>query len=63
MKVTTDLRAGNVVEDATQFVGQVSDQAAGVISTANHQAKNMAGAVGDATNAVWQMITSPFQSS
>jgi hypothetical protein len=63
MKVSTDLRAGNLVEDATQFVEKVSDQTAGFISTANRQAKNLATSVGNATNAVWQMITSPFQTS
>jgi hypothetical protein len=60
MKVTTDLRAGNVVEDVQHLAGQATDQVVGFVSSASQEAQDLTAWLGNTANSVWQTITSPF---
>jgi len=60
MKVTTDLRAGNIVEDVQNLAGQATDQVVGYVSSASQEAEDLTAWLGNTANAVWQSISSPF---
>jgi hypothetical protein len=53
MKVTTNLKSGNFLEDATQSASNLGDKAQVFFSSADQQAKDLTGAVVDSANSLW----------
>ena len=60
MRVETDIKAGNIVDDAASMVSSTYDQAASFVSKADGQAKDLVGQVQTTANAVLQSISNPF---
>lgn len=60
MKVKTDLKSGNLTEDALQTINDFGNQASNFFSTAMQQAKDVTSKVSDTTNDVWQGLTNLF---
>ena len=60
MKVETELKAGNLIDDASQFVGQVSDQVGGFVAAADQQVKDLTSTVSNTASSAWNSITGLF---
>ena len=60
MRVETDIKAGNLVDDAMNVVSSTYNQAADFVSKADSQAQSVVGQVESTANAVWQSVTNPF---
>lgn len=57
MKVKTDLKAGNLVTDTANLVGQTVDYATGFVANANQAASKTMNSVGGAAKSAWSGIT------
>ena len=60
MRVETDIKAGNLVDDAVNVVSSTYNQVADFVSKADSQAQSVVGQVESTANAVWQSVTNPF---
>jgi hypothetical protein len=60
MKVKTDLKAGNLINDATALAQQSVDYVTGFVSAANNQANDVVGSVGNAATSTWNAVTGLF---
>ena len=63
MKVTTDIHAGNVIDDASQAANSVVDQAKEFVSSANLQAEDIKNKAGGIGNHAWTTLTGLFSSN
>lgn len=54
MKVTTNLKSGNFLDDAAKSASDLGDKAQVFFSSADQQAKGITGAVVDSANTLWQ---------
>lgn len=57
MKVETDLKAGNVVQDATRQAGEIVSQVSDFVSKANRQASDFTSGVANTTSSIWNSLT------
>ena len=57
MKVNTDLKSGNMLEDAVQATSNLGGQVSRFFSTAQQQAEDVTSTVADTANAWWQSLT------
>jgi hypothetical protein len=60
MKVKTNLKSGNWLDDAVVTVSTLGDQVSGFISTAEQQAEGFTSSVANTANALWQDVTGWF---
>jgi len=60
MKVTTDIRAGNLIDDASQAAEQIYDQAAGFVSSANQQAEDIKNQGVQLSSQLWTSVSDLF---
>jgi len=60
MKVKTDLKAGNLISDATALVQQSVDYVTGFVSAANNQANDVVNSVGNAATSAYYAVTGLF---
>ena len=61
MKVTTDLRSGNVLTDAAQEVDQIAQQVSAFVADAGSQADNFTSEVTQASTSLWNSLTNLFR--
>ena len=57
MKVTTDIHAGNFVDDASQAADQIYNQVAGFVSNANQQAEEIKNTGFQISNQLWSSVS------
>ena len=57
MKVTTDIHAGNFVDDASQAADQIYNQVAGFVSHANQQAEEIKNTGFQISNQLWSSVS------
>jgi len=60
MRVETDVRAGNIVNDAGAQVNKFGGQAADFVSNANQQAEGLTTTVVNKSTKLWNCLTSTF---
>lgn len=60
MKVETNLKAGNVINDAVGYTKQTIDTATGFVSSASKQANSVVDSVNGATTSAWRAVTGLF---
>ena len=57
MKVETNLKAGNVLQDAMQQAGNYTGKATNFVSQANQQAASFTTSLVDRTTSLWNCLT------
>jgi len=57
MKVNTNLKSGNLLEDALQATSNLGDQVGRFFSTAERQAEDLTSTVANTASALWQDFT------
>ena len=60
MKVSTNLKSGNMLDAAQQAATGLGNQAGGFFSAAERQTADLTGTVAHAVNNLWQGLTSWF---
>lgn len=60
MKVTTNLKSGNLLEDALQAASNFGNQASDFIYTAEQQAEVVSNSVTNTANDLWHGVTGFF---
>jgi hypothetical protein len=60
MKVTTNLKSGNWMDDALSTASNLGDQASGFLYTAEQQAQGFTSTVANTANTLWQDLTGLF---
>jgi hypothetical protein len=60
MKVETNLKAGNLINDAVGYTRQTVDSVTGFVASANQEANSVVGTVNNATNSAWKAVTGIF---
>ncbi len=61
MKVKTNLKSGNWLDDAMGAASNLSGQVSGFFSAAEQQAEGFTGSVANTANALWQDLTGWFE--
>jgi ABC-type transporter Mla subunit MlaD len=61
MKVQTNLKSGNWLEDAMQAASNLGDQVGGFFDTAGQQAQGFTNSVANTASALWQDLTGLFR--
>lgn len=56
MKVKTNLKSGNVLNDATHLVNSSVNQVSGFLSAANHQAQTLSHGAKNAVTSSWSWV-------
>lgn len=59
MRVETDIRAGNVVNDVVDQANKFGGQVSGFLSSANQQAEGLTTSVVNKSTQLWNCLTSP----
>ncbi len=57
MKVSTELKAGSLLQDASNQAGAMASQVSNFVSTANQQAQGLTTGLVDKTTAFWKCLT------
>jgi hypothetical protein len=57
MKVSTDLKSGNVINDAANLVSQGTAQVTGFVSAADQQARAVTQTVANTAQSAWNSLT------
>lgn len=60
MKVETNLKAGNLVNDTVGYARQTVDSVTGFVSSASQEANSVVGSVNKAANSAWNAVTGLF---
>lgn len=61
MKVTTDLKAGGLLQDVSNQASQAYQQVSGFVSQANQQVADLSGAVVNKSTALWNCLTNTLK--
>jgi hypothetical protein len=60
MKVETNLKAGNVINDTVGYTKQTIDTATGFVASASKQANSLVDSVNGAASSAWHAVTGLF---
>ena len=60
MKVETNLKAGNLANDAFGYARKTVDSVTGFVSSASTEANAVVGTVNNAANSAWNAVTGLF---
>jgi hypothetical protein len=60
MKVETNLKAGNVINDTVGYAKQTVDTATGFVTNASKQANSVIDSANNATASAWRAVTGLF---
>jgi hypothetical protein len=61
MKVQTNLKAGNVLQDATGYARQTVNTATGFVNSARQEANAVVDTISSTANTAWNAVTGLFR--
>lgn len=60
MKVQTDIKAGNFIDDAVQSAKNATSTVTGWVANANYEANQIVGSISSVANSAWNSLTNLF---